>query len=58
MFDCVITLLFIYKNFIECLLCILDIRNTIVNKRDEETCPVEFTFLGGENQKRYIRCII
>lgn len=52
MCGCVITHLFIQQNFIEYLLCILDIRDTIV-KTDEKICPREFTLLG-KTINRYI----
>lgn len=47
---CMITYLFIQQNFIECLLCILDSRGTMVNKRDKETCPIECTLLERINK--------
>lgn len=48
-----ITHLFIQHKCIECLLCILDIRDPIVNKRDKGTCPTEFTFLLGTTINTY-----
>lgn len=32
---------------------ILDIRDSIVNKRDKETCPIEFTLLLGRTVNKY-----